>query len=108
LARGVSRASADYHVGRPPEVRMGRDLAGATAGIIGYGAIGRHLAPMLAGLGMRVLVADPHVRVAGGAFTQLTMDALPARADYVICLAPATAETENLIDARALSRMRPQ
>jgi len=107
LARGISRASADYHAGRAPEVRMGRELAGATAGIIGYGAIGRYLAPMLAGLGMRVLVADPHVRVADVAFAQVTLDDLLARVDYVICLAVATAETENLIDARALARMRP-
>jgi D-3-phosphoglycerate dehydrogenase len=87
---------------------MGRELAGATAGIIGYGAIGRHLAPLLAALGMHVLVADPHVRVEQGAFAQLPLDELLARADYVICLAVATAETENLIDARALARMRPQ
>jgi D-3-phosphoglycerate dehydrogenase len=108
LARGISRASADYHAGRAPQVRMGRELAGATVGIIGYGAIGRHLAPLLAALGMRVLVADPHVRVEEGAFTQVGLDELLARADYVICLALATAETENLIDARALARMRPQ
>ena len=108
LARGVSRASADYHAGRSPEVRMGRELAGATAGIIGYGAIGRHLAPMLTALGMRVLIADPHVHVEEGAFTQVDLAALLARADYVICLAVATAETENLIDARAFARMQPQ
>ena len=108
LARGISRASADYHAGRAPEVRMGRELAGATAGIIGYGAIGRHLAPMLAALGMRVIVADPHVRVAEGGLVQVTLDELLARADYVICLAVAAAETENLIDARALAQMRPQ
>lgn len=108
LARGISRASADYHAGRPPQVRMGRELAGATAGVIGYGAIGRHLAPMLAALGMRVLVTDPHVRVEEGGISQVDLDELLARADYVICLAVATAETENLIDARALARMRPQ
>lgn len=108
LARGISRTSADYHAGRTPEIRMGRELAGATVGIIGYGAIGRHLAPMLAALGMHVLVADPHVRVEEGAATQVGLDEVLARADYVICLAVATAETENLIDARALARMRPQ
>jgi D-3-phosphoglycerate dehydrogenase len=106
LSRGISRATADYHAGRQPEVRMGRELAGATAGIIGYGAIGRHLAPLLAGIGMRVLVADPHVRVAPGAFEQVALDDLLARSDYVICLAAANAETEKLIDARALARLR--
>jgi len=106
LSRGISRASADYHAGRAPQVRMGRELAGATAGIIGYGAIGHHLAPMLTGLGMRVLVTDPHVRLAPGPLEQVALDDLLARSDYVICLAVAAAETENLIDARALAHMR--
>jgi D-3-phosphoglycerate dehydrogenase len=108
LSRGISRASADYHAGRAPAIRMGRELAGATAGIIGHGAIGRHLAPLLAALRMHVLVADPHVRVEQADVEQVALDDLLARADYVICLAVATPETENLIDARALARMRPE
>src|SRR5207302_6747587 len=42
LSRGVSRATADYHAGRMPEVAMGRQLAGSRIGIIGYGSIGCH------------------------------------------------------------------
>ena len=38
---------------------MGRQLDRRTLGIIGYGAIGRDLAPLGLALGMRVLVADP-------------------------------------------------
>src|ERR1700757_2685717 len=37
LSRGVARAATDYHGGRAPEVRMGRQLAGSRVGIIGYG-----------------------------------------------------------------------
>ena len=59
LSRGVSRASADFHAGRAPEVVMGRQLAGSRIGIIGYGSIGRYLAPLAKALGMEVLVADP-------------------------------------------------
>src|SRR5918994_1037555 len=33
LSRGISRASADYHAGRKPEVVMGRQLAGSRLGI---------------------------------------------------------------------------
>src|ERR1700761_1309804 len=47
LSRGVSRATADYHAGRRPEVRMGRQLSGSRIGIIGYGSIGRYLAPLV-------------------------------------------------------------
>src|ERR1700738_3960279 len=63
LSRGISRATADYHAGRMPEVLMGRQLAGSRLCIIGYGSIGRHLAPVAKSLGMEVLVADPFVTV---------------------------------------------
>src|ERR1700733_14038634 len=42
LSRGISRATADYHAGRSPEVVMGRQLSGSRLGIIGYGSIGRN------------------------------------------------------------------
>src|SRR6478735_5475666 len=41
LSRGVSRATADYHAGRKPDVIMGRQLAGSRLGVIGYGSICR-------------------------------------------------------------------
>src|SRR5229473_2799492 len=43
LSRGISRASNDYHQGRIPEIKIGRQLAGSTVGIIGYGRISREL-----------------------------------------------------------------
>ena len=107
LARGVSRSTADYHAGRNPDVRMGRQLAGSTIGLIGYGAIGRYLAPVVAALGMDVLIADPYVTVDDTRFRQVSLETLLADADHVICLAVATEATENLIDARAFRRMRP-
>src|SRR5215468_3481628 len=55
LSRGVSRATADYHAGRAPEVVMGRQLAGSRIGIIGYGAIGRYLSGLASALGMQIL-----------------------------------------------------
>jgi D-3-phosphoglycerate dehydrogenase / 2-oxoglutarate reductase len=106
LARGVSRATADYHAGHFPEVRMGRQLAGSTIGIIGYGAIARHLAPVAAAIGMTVLVADPHVRVDDARFRQVPLEILLAEADHVVCLAVATEATENLMDAAAFRRMK--
>src|SRR5438477_11863094 len=54
LSRGVSRATADYHAGRMPEVAMGRQLAGSRIGIIGSGSIGRHLASIAKVLGMEL------------------------------------------------------
>ena len=98
LSRGVSGAVADYHAGRTPGVRMGRQLSSSTIGIIGYGSIGRALAPIVSALGMTVLIADPYAIVEDARFRQVTLETLLAEADYVVCLAVATEATENQQD----------
>jgi D-3-phosphoglycerate dehydrogenase len=108
LSRGVSRATADYHAGRNPEVVMGRQLAGSRLGIIGYGSIGRYLAPLARALGMEVLVADPFAIPNDLTIQHVSLDDLMAQADYVVCLAIADEQTENLIDAAALAKMQSQ
>src|SRR5712691_1473739 len=107
LSRGVSRATADYHAGRKPEIVMGRQLAGSRLGIIGYGSIGRALAPIAKALGMQVLVADPFVTIDDADIKHLPLDDLLGRAEYVVCLAVANEQTENLIGQAALARMQP-
>jgi D-3-phosphoglycerate dehydrogenase / 2-oxoglutarate reductase len=106
LSRGVSRATADYHAGRKPDVVMGRQLAGSRIGIIGYGSIGRYLAPLAKALGMEVMVADPFVKIDDPNIEHVPLEDLLARADYVVCLAIANEQTENLIGAAALARMQ--
>jgi D-3-phosphoglycerate dehydrogenase len=103
LSRGVSRASAEYHAGRVPQARTGRELRGSTLGIIGYGAIGREVARVARTLGMRVLVNDPYVKDV----EQTPFASLLAESDYVVPLAVATAETENLMDDAAFAKMKP-
>lgn len=107
LSRGVTRAATAYHRGETPEIKVGRQLAGSTAGIIGYGRISRDLAPLLATMGMNVLVSDPYAQVDDRRFVKLPMDELLAKSDYVICLAIANEETENLLNAAAFARMKP-
>jgi D-3-phosphoglycerate dehydrogenase / 2-oxoglutarate reductase len=106
LNRGISRASAFYQAGQIPTAQMGRQLSGTTIGIIGYGAIGRNLAPIAANLGMRVLICDPHVTVDDARFRQVDLPTLLAESDHVVCLAVANEATENLINAEAFARMR--
>jgi D-3-phosphoglycerate dehydrogenase len=106
LSRGVSRTTTDYHAGRKPEVVMGRQLAGSRLGIIGYGSIGRYLATVATVLGMEVLVADPFVSIGDAEIKHLSLDELLGRADYVVCLAIANEQTENLIGQAALARMQ--
>ena len=106
LSRGVSRATADYHSGRKPEIIMGRQLAGSRLGIIGYGSIGRYLAEIARVLGMEVLIADPFATVGEQGLRHVPLDDLLARADFVVCLAVANEQTENLIGQAALARMQ--
>lgn len=112
LGRHLSAAVVEYRAGRVPLPAMGRELRGATLGIVGYGAIGRTLAPVAQALGMQVLVADPWAqvdrvdRLEHPALRQVALDALLAEADYVVCLASASAATENLMDAAVFAAMK--
>lgn len=106
LSRGISYAARSYQAGAVPEARMGRELRGATLGVIGYGQISRYLCPLAVALGMRVLVSDPYAKVEEGALTQVALDELLARSDYVVCLAIANEETESLMNDEAFARMR--
>ena len=107
LARNISSSVLVYRQGRAPEARAGRELKGATLGIIGYGVIGRYLAPIGQALGMEVIVSDPYQTVAAPGIRQAALDALLAESDFVVCLAVATEETENLVNAEKFAQMKP-
>jgi D-3-phosphoglycerate dehydrogenase / 2-oxoglutarate reductase len=102
LSRGITRSTIEYRSARVPQATMGKELRGSTLGIIGYGAIGREVARVARALGMRVLINDPYVRDV----EQTAFDALLAESDYVVPLAVASAETENLMNASAFAKMK--
>jgi len=99
LSRGITRSTMDYRAGRVPKAAMGKELRGSTLGVIGYGAIGREVSRIGKALGMRVLVNDPYVKDV----EQTSFDELLRQSDYVVPLATATGETENLINAAAFA-----
>lgn len=105
-ARGISRANVGYKQGVMPEIRMGRQLNGATAGVIGYGPLGRRVVELALAFGMTVLVHDPYAAIDRGDVRQVPLDELLRAADFVLPLAVATEQTENLIDGPALSLMK--
>ena len=107
LGRGISAASAVYDAGKVPAAPMGRQLRGATLGVIGYGQIGRYQCELGLAMGMRVLVSDPHARIEHAALIQLDLPDLLAQSDFVVCLALATEATENLMNAQAFAQMKP-
>ena len=107
LGRRISISTEDYHSGKIPSSVMGRQLKGATLGVIGYGQIGRYLCDLGVALGMRVLAADPHAKVANTALAHVELPQLLAESDFVACLAIATEETENLMNGQAFAKMKP-
>lgn len=108
LGRHISASTALYHAGQPVVPAMGRELRGSTLGVIGYGQIGRYLCDVALALGMHIVVYDPHASIERPGLEQVALDALLARSDFVVCLAPATEATENMMNAAAFAAMRPQ
>jgi phosphoglycerate dehydrogenase-like enzyme len=82
------------------------ELGGRVVGLVGYGAIPRLLAPVLVALGCTVIYAARR-EVADAPGARRPLDALLAEADVVSLHLPLTGETENLIDAAAIARMKP-
>ena len=86
------------------------ELRGQTIGLIGFGAIGKLLPPMLKPLGLRVLAYDPYVDdqvfVEHGAERVLDMDELLAAADIVSLHARVTSETRGFIGERQFRAMK--
>ncbi|WP_280155318.1 NAD(P)-dependent oxidoreductase [Piscinibacter sp. XHJ-5] len=106
LSRHTSEYVATWRAGAVPTARMGRELRGATLGVLGYGAIGRAVVRLGLAFGMRVCVADPNVQVDDPAVEQLTLDAVLAAADCVVCLVVATPQTENLMNDARFAQMK--
>jgi D-3-phosphoglycerate dehydrogenase len=102
LSRGISRSRIAYLEKKIPKAHLGRELKGSTIGVIGYGAIGREVVRITRALGMRVLIHDPYVKDV----EQVPLDTLLRESDYVVPLAVATPETENLIGKDAFAKMK--
>jgi len=107
LARGVSAGVQAYRTDKPVPVRMGVQLSRSSLGIIGYGAIGQRLAALAHALGMTVLVSDPFAKIEESYVEQVALSHLLHAARFVVCLAPANAETEKLMNAPAFAAMQP-
>ncbi|MDX2239003.1 MAG: hydroxyacid dehydrogenase [Hyphomonadaceae bacterium] len=114
LRRGAYAATAEVIAGQWPRTRlMGREVAGARLGLVGYGAIAREVARRALAMGMIVAAHDPHVgrsdaawRTPWGEVTPASLGDLLADSDIVSLHVPLTAETSNLLDRAALKRMK--
>jgi D-3-phosphoglycerate dehydrogenase len=107
IARGIANSVAAYRSGQAAPAALGTQLHGSTAGIIGFGPLGKRVAEQALAFGMKVLVSDPYVRVDRDGIEQVSLDELVRRSDFVVPLAVATEETENLIGEAQLRAMKP-
>ena len=111
-ARRVGEADRFVREGRwlpeeswSPSFFLGKDVGGATLGIIGLGDIGQAVARRAAGFGMRVLGWTPSGReVEGVESCELTT--LLQHSDFVSVHVALTPQTRNLVDASRIAAMK--
>lgn len=90
----------------------GRSLTAGTAGLIGFGQVGRALAAKLTALGAKVCYFDKRRLSANdetaSSLNHRPLEELLATSDFIFPLLPLTSATHHLLDARALAAMQPR
>jgi len=81
-------------------ILYGTGLAGSTAGLIGFGAVGHALARMLQGFSCRVQYFDPSID------GSTPLDTVLETSDFLLPLLPLTPQTFRMLGREALSRMK--
>jgi D-3-phosphoglycerate dehydrogenase len=107
-ARGVARFDAQVKAGRwdPAGARL-RRLTNLTAGIIGFGRIGRTTARKLRALGMRVVAYDTHGAANASADAEpVSLETLASVSDVVVLHVPLTSRTHHFVDAAFVGAMK--
>ncbi len=108
--RHLVPAASDLRAGRWEKSRWaGRELAGRTLGLVGFGRIGREVAVRARAFGMEVSACDPLLAEWPAGFEWVERDALDgllARAEFVSLHLPLSPETRGLVGAAELARMR--
>jgi len=113
LLRGAYQHTAAVAAGQWPRAALsnGRETAGKTLGLIGFGSIGQLTAKLARGLGMEVIAFDAmmdedHPAYAAVGVRPAGLDELIASADVVSLHVPLVDSTRNLFDARRIAAMK--
>ncbi len=100
----ATRAGAGWDLPLAVQEQLG-EIGGRRVGLVGFGAVPRILAPVLAAMGADVSYTAPRAKPV--AATYKTLATLLAESDIVSLHLPLTAETANLMDADAIAAMKP-
>jgi D-3-phosphoglycerate dehydrogenase len=110
LARQIPQADASTQAGKWEKNKfMGVEITGKTLGVIGCGNIGSIVADRALGLKMKVIAFDPYLspeRARDIGVEKVELDELFKRADFITLHTPLTDKTRNVIDAKALQKMK--
>jgi D-3-phosphoglycerate dehydrogenase len=110
ISRNIPQANVSTKSGKWERGKfMGVELYGKTLGVIGIGSIGSLVAERAQGLKMNVIAFDPYIPEdisAQKGISSVTLDELLGRSDFISIHAPLTEETQNLLDAEAIARMK--
>ena len=108
--RHIVPATLDMRAGRWEKKKyMGRELAGRTLGLVGFGRIGRETALRARAFGMRVIACDPLIEHWPAGFEwvkRMELEEMLPVVDVLSLHVPLTDSTRNVIDAGALARMK--
>ena len=85
----------------------GRELAGRTLGIVGYGQLGQAVGAVGRAFGMHVVAARSDRQPTGASVDRLALPELLAAADVLSLHCPLTPATQHLINGESLRQMRP-
>jgi glyoxylate reductase len=113
VARRIPEAERYVHAGNwktwGPKLLLGVDIQGATLGLVGFGRIGQAMARRASGFNMRVIYFDPkEVKSSLDIKAQrIDFQTLLEESDFISIHTPLTLDTHHLIDAEALSKMKP-
>jgi glyoxylate reductase len=105
LGEGERLVRSEAWTGWALDQLLGTQLLGKTLGIVGFGRIGQAMARRGAGFGMRVIYADPHT--VSAPHERVELDELFATADAISLHCPLTPETQHLVNAQRLARVKP-
>jgi len=114
LLRGAYGASAAVAAGQwpRPALSSGREIAGKTLGLVGFGAIGQHTARLARGLGMTVmafdtLLDDDHPAFAQAGVRPCGLDEVVRSSDVLSLHVPLVEATRGLLGADRIATMKP-
>lgn len=107
LMKDVGSLSATVKAGAWPKTKyVGRDLAGARFGVVGFGEIGKRTAKLAQGLGMETIAYDPFAQSADGTRVSQDLGEILSQGDIISLHCPLSAETHHLINSKRLAMMK--